>query len=390
MRSRRTRLWMIALLLAAWAGGIGTAAGQPDALPPNVVPLEIHKPHAGFNRLFVSVTLCVPGTTRCATVDDVMVDTGSTGLRLEPGALPRDLQLPAFLGPGGGQVGECVRFLHDNAWGALFRADLHMGGVTAADLPIQIIGSGQAPASCSSSDAQATANGTLGVASHLDDCSGGCRQDRRFPTYFSCAADGCAAIADHVDRPYRLPNPVSRLPAHNNGIILDLPAPPSGGADSVTGRLTFGVGTSADNVLGPAHLLRLDRMGRFTTLYDGRSYPASYIDSGTETDIVPDDGLPRCPGLDWAFCASPTRELSATVVGQDGGKLPIAFAVGDYADLTGRHMPAASEIAVAAPPSSNAFVWGAPFFFGKRVFLVIDGKPVPGADGVVGPLYGWR
>jgi len=40
-------------------------------------------PRGRFNRMVVSITVCEPGTDRCATIDDVMVDTGSTGLRLE-------------------------------------------------------------------------------------------------------------------------------------------------------------------------------------------------------------------------------------------------------------------------------------------------------------------
>ena len=40
-----------------------------------VLPLVVRTPHGGFNRMVVSVTVCEPGTERCNTVDDVMVDT---------------------------------------------------------------------------------------------------------------------------------------------------------------------------------------------------------------------------------------------------------------------------------------------------------------------------
>ena len=49
--------------------------------------------------MVVQVTVCVPKTNDCATIDDVMVDTGSTGLRLEASALPSWLNFPAVLGP---------------------------------------------------------------------------------------------------------------------------------------------------------------------------------------------------------------------------------------------------------------------------------------------------
>jgi Protein of unknown function (DUF3443) len=105
----------------------------------NVVPLTVRTPHAGFNRMVVSITLCEPGTERCATVDDVMVDTGSTGLRLESSAVPSFLSLPVFSGADGKPLAECLHFVHDDAWGPLVRADLRIGGMTAANLPIQII-----------------------------------------------------------------------------------------------------------------------------------------------------------------------------------------------------------------------------------------------------------
>ena len=54
----------------------------------NVLPLVVRTPHGGFNRMVVSVTVCEPGTERCTSVDDVMVATGSTGLRLDASAVP--------------------------------------------------------------------------------------------------------------------------------------------------------------------------------------------------------------------------------------------------------------------------------------------------------------
>jgi hypothetical protein len=35
-----------------------------------------------YNQPYVSVTLCAPGTSNCQTIDHVLVDTGSVGLRI--------------------------------------------------------------------------------------------------------------------------------------------------------------------------------------------------------------------------------------------------------------------------------------------------------------------
>ena len=103
----------------------------------NVVPLTVRTPHAGFNRMVVSVTMCDPGTEHCATIDDIMVDTGSTGLRLEASAMPSSLTLPAFTGPDGKPLAECLRFVHDDAWGPLYRADLRIGGLRQKTCPFR-------------------------------------------------------------------------------------------------------------------------------------------------------------------------------------------------------------------------------------------------------------
>lgn len=89
--------------------------------------------------MVVSLTVCDPGTEHCATIDNIMVDTGSTGLRLEASAIPSSLNLPAFTGPGGKPLAECLRFVHDDAWEPLYRADLRMGGLSARNLPLQVI-----------------------------------------------------------------------------------------------------------------------------------------------------------------------------------------------------------------------------------------------------------
>ena len=376
---------------AFWAAlAVAAAAGAP-AHPgrPNVVALKVRTPHGGFNRMVVTVTVCEPGTERCAAIDDVMVDTGSTGLRLEASAVPPRLRLPAFPGPDGRPLAECLRFLHDRAWGPLVRADLRIGGLAAPDLPVQVIDDGgrSEPEECPHSDVRPTSNGTLGIGPHLWDCGGGCEQDPGHPTYFACEAGGCAPVPGRVASAYRVPNPVSRFPGHDEGVVFDLPAPPPGGAGEVAGTLTFGV-EAGD--LGAAPPLRLDRTGRFTTLHGGRAYPDSFIDSGTETYILADGGLPRCAGMDWAFCAVPEARRDAVMVGRDGARVPVSFGVGDYRGIRERQAGAAAGLAVAADPSTTAFVWGAPFFLGRRVALVLDGRTVLGTPGLEGPFYAFR
>ncbi len=87
---------------------------------------------------------------------------------------------------------------------------------------------------------------------------------------------------------------VQTLAREMRDAVIELPASPAGGAREVAGTLTFGVDAVAGDGAGTACILHLDAAGRFTTVLGGRSYPASYIDSGTETYILHDDSLPRC------------------------------------------------------------------------------------------------
>ena len=392
MASAPTAKGRIATALAMLV--LGSAAPPPARAEgaSNVVPLVMRTPRGGFDRLVVSVTLCEPGTERCATVDDVMVDTGSTGLRLEASAVPDWLRLPPFLGSGGHPLAECLRFVHDTAWGALHRADVRLGGLTARALPLQVIddGGGPQPAACPRSDASPTSNGTLGLGQHPLDCQGACEQKPEAPGVFVADGSGWMPLRGRVDPAYRLPNPVSFLPVHDDGIVIEMPAPPGGAAREVAGTLTFGVGTADDNRLGASTRLDLDAAGRFTTVFRGESYPESYIDSGTETYIFRDDGLPRCRDRAWAYCVEPRRALAAELVGRNGTRVPVDFTVGDDRARRERRAGASDDVAEAAEPGSAAFVWGAPFFLGRRVSLVMDGRGVPDSPGLVGPFYAVR
>lgn len=370
-----------AVLLALLAFWPGVAAAQPL----NVVPLTAETPIRGFNRLTVSVTVCAPDHPgRCATIDHIMVDTGSVGLRLQAHAVPRTLDLPPLRDGAGHQVAQCLHFVHDAAWGGLHRADVHLGGLVAADIPVQIIGSGlPLPASCPDSGGY-TSNGTLGLGLRATDCEGDCVQSATHPTYLTCDAAGCTGMDGSVPAALRVVNPAQHLVGHDNGIVLDLPMPARRGVARVRGTLTFGVNTAADNGLRGARILHLDPAGHFTTGFDGIDHPGSYIDSGTPYTIVPGSTLPRCRPGGSALCLDPARSFAAVMRGADGAALPMTFLVGRFpADETGVFAAAAMAGAADEP----GFVWGAPFFMGRRVALVFRDKAVPGQPGLTGPFY---
>jgi Protein of unknown function (DUF3443) len=60
-----------------------------------------------LNRPFVTVNVCVPGTSMCQSVDHVLLDTGSSGLRVFSSVLA--LTMPQQTGAGG-PIYECAQF----------------------------------------------------------------------------------------------------------------------------------------------------------------------------------------------------------------------------------------------------------------------------------------
>ena len=74
---------VVILLLAGCGGGGGGAAAGADASLSNTVAVTVTGglQNQSANLLVTSVTICVPGLSACKTVDNVQVDTGSTGLR---------------------------------------------------------------------------------------------------------------------------------------------------------------------------------------------------------------------------------------------------------------------------------------------------------------------
>ncbi|MBE7212221.1 MAG: DUF3443 family protein, partial [Gluconacetobacter diazotrophicus] len=321
MASRRGRSWHwpVAILVAILTIPSFRTASARDA-GANVAPLVAETPGSGFNRLSTTVTVCAPGSARCASIDHVMVDTGSVGLRLQAHAVPRALALPFERDGSGRAVAECLRFVGAAAWGAVHRADVRIAGLVARDIPVQVItqaGGNEIPRapSCSGTGGHPTANGTLGIGIHPTDCHGACVQNAARPGYLSCSGGGCAAFPGPVPFALQLPNPIRRLPDHADGVVFDVPMPARRGVDHVNGRLILGVGTAANNELGDARPLRLGPTGRICTEYGGIARTDSYLDSGTPFTIVPDDALPRCPGTRLDVCQRPTVRIPATLVG---------------------------------------------------------------------------
>ncbi len=340
-----------------------------------------------FNGAFTTVTICVPGQSTCQTIDGVLVDTGSSGLRLLASTVT--LALPQQTDGTGSPIAECAQFLDGFTWGPVETADVRLGGEQASAVPIQVIGTAafaNVPAACASTGAPEDtldalgANGILGVGLFRQDCGGACTVTGSSNPgfYYTCPTSGCRITTQALTR--QLQNPVWLFPTDNNGVVIQLPSVPVGGAATATGMMAFGIGTQSDNALGSAKVLTVDGDGNFTTTYGSQSYGSSFIDAGSNGIFFLDSrttGLPVCPDSSDFYCPATLQSQSATNRGVNGVTSAVTFSVGN-ADTLSARFNAFSEV---AGPSPGNFDWGLSFFFGRTIFTAIEGQPTPGGQG---------
>jgi len=365
---------------------------QPVAVDGGPVSGQVY-PNGGFT----SVTICTPGTLTCNTIGGILIDTGSSGLRVLASALP---SLPVLTDGKGNAVSECAQFVDQSyLWGNVAVADVRIAGEVASSISIQAIADPTnftIPSDCTSGgagidhDSQLAlgANGILGVGLEPQDCGIACDPTSGAaapaPVYYVCAANACNPAFVLV--PQQVTHPAVFFPKDNNGIALQF-SPLSGAATTLSGSLTFGIGTQTNNTMGNATIFTLGPTNQFTTnvFTTGQSLTAS-IDSGLSGIFFPDGGLPICPSpRSSLFCPTSPTAITAVNVGTNSAQSMVNFTV-DNADNLFSGNPTDAAFSTLAGPSGAActggsqdcsFAWGLPFFYGRTVFTAISGQGVP-------------
>lgn len=383
----RLALTLVVLCLLAACGGGDDGGGPPSSADTVPVSIGMSNTCVTINELCTSVTICQPGTGNCQTVSDVLVDIGSVGLRVFGSVLSTPLS--QTVDAQGRAVGECAFFADGSAmWGGVQMADVVLGGGPPVRVPIQVIAAtfgGQSASSNPCNDTvdanpnDANLNGILGIGLFRQDCGPACAPgtgDSNNTLYFSCGSNSCAGtvvpLADQVQHPVWL------LPSGNNGVVISLPNVPASGAPSVTGSLILGIDSAAANT-PPANVVPA-RNGFVTTVYKGRTFAQSIIDSGSNGLFFPDAGLPACPApLNGFYCPPNALNLSATITGINAITVP--FQVANTQSLVGTGNAAFNNLG----GEFSTFDWGLPFFLGRTVFVGIEGQP--SSLGISGPYF---
>jgi Protein of unknown function (DUF3443) len=399
----RPALWWCALLLLAGCGGGGggsSPATPAPVLDANVQALVVDAGPVGMtsaavNVPYTSVRICQPGTTVCQTIDHVLVDTGSTGLRLLSSAVA-SLTLPGN-NVGGLPLYNCVQFIDQSyMWGAVVNADLYLGGNNldgekAANLPVQLVGAAGAPTvptACAPTGFTAKntvnklgANGILGVGYYPQDCANPCTSNARNGYYY--VNSGTNVTGTTVSLSQQLQQPVSLFANHNNGtsdnngVAISLPSIPSSGARDVTGTLKFGIGTQANNQPGLVSVMTLNASGYFTTAFNTSTLTKGFVDSGSNGWFFGTSTYPPCSGAVGWYCPPGPQALSATNTGANNQPSTVNFSIANASSLLGNASVTALSTLAGPIGDSLSFDFGLPFFYGRTVFTAIQGRSTP-------------
>jgi hypothetical protein len=343
-----------------------------DAGPTSTMP--------SINTLFTTVTVCVPGTTTCQTIDHIQVDTGSFGLRILSSVLTLALQPQTTT--AGNALLECTAFVDGYSWGPVALADVQISGESASSVPVQVIGDPNfeslVPPACSgvgpAENTVATfgANGILGVGVFAQDCGAGCATAPDNGFYYSCGTTSCQPTA--VALANQVPDPVTLFAADNNGVIIQLPSVADQGAATLTGSMIFGIDTQANNASGKQTILTVDPIaGEFTTVFNGQTLTQSFLDTGSNGLYFNDTSVTQCTatGLTDFYCPASPESLSAELQGQNGLSDTVSFTISSAANLTANEA-ADGSLGGTYTASSATFDWGLPFYYGRSVYTAFQ------------------
>ncbi len=347
-----------------------------SALAPNQITVKLNGGHFGNspNLATVSVTICEPNTDKCQKINDIQLDTGSTGLRIFKSSVLTgfNLKLPhATL--AGKNAYECADFgLGDKVWGSVRYADVQIGGELAKNLRIQIQNTQNYTKHCPASGSgisDTNINGILGINPAPD--------DNLDANYFLCLNNGNSkcVLQTQPTRQVATQNPVYKFPLDNNGYSIEFPTVKSP-EHRITGTLTFGINTERNNRLSSSikrfSMFPSDSTGYIIAKLDGRKI-GTLIDSGTNMNVLPTiKGLRVCAFYgkwhDSSTCPLKHFKIPITLLGIHPQKV---FISASSVDFNNYKQFAALPGFTFANSKASTLILGVPFFFGKRIYFDI-------------------
>jgi len=392
--SRATLSLLGAVAVCSSLVDCGSGGGSSTSVPPkNTQAIVVSGgPDNNYaNGLFTTVTVCAPGSSNCQSVPNVLVDTGSYGLRLLASAVGSlSGALPQQTGSDGNPVFECAQFVDSVTWGPVKVADVVLANESAKSLPIELIGASDVPvpSGCKAigpAEEDVTslgANGILGIGLFIADCGDACAPASAANPgfYYGCMASTCSLVSEPLNM--QVQNPVALFPVNNNGVVITLPSV-SGSSPGIGGSMVLGIGTADNNGLASAAIFPPDKFGNLLTTFKGKQY-AGFLDTGSNAYFFLDSkttGIASCSSAAKGFyCPSSPVSLSATnSSSQNGSSSTVNFTIVSASQLISNNND--FVFPSLGGPNPSTFDWGLPFFIGRKVFIAIEGRPTPGGSG---------
>ncbi len=350
--------------------------------------------NAYLNEPTVSVTVCAPNNpSQCQTIDHILLDTGSFGLRIFKSALTVPLNPVTN---GNGTLAECVQYGDGSTeWGPVEYAYVQLASEPKVGVPVMVIQSDylNPPDVCThNADTSPTEdgyNGILGVGVFAQDCGDTCVSDSTNGVYFTCQNNNCSCGAT-ADLMAQVTNPISKIPTDGNGLVMKLPSVAAGGVVTVTGNYLFlGIdtqGAGGNNSSSGKTAYVLDGSGQFLSEFDpySNNQIASFIDSGSSVLFFPPPlsapFLPDCgstnPGFAGLYCPTGTPvPFHANNFDANGNHSNLVnFSIENAVLLIENSNVASTVGATSLGGGDPTFDWGLPFFFGKNVFVGFENQ----------------
>lgn len=317
-------LFFAGFLLLSGCGGGGTStpgATCPSGTTPannnplnNQILVQQSTVNGAVNTPVVTLTICEPGTTTCEDVPNILVDLGSTGLRLS-----HTLTISNELPPDSSTetITECYPFISGYNYGPVVKASVTLANQTVT-VPVQISNSSlSAPSSCTrtgpSAPFEPAINGILGVL---------------FPQYDTL--DGIYYVngseSTSISPSFVVQNPVFLMSSpENNGVLLSGfgTVSQTQGAQSVSGLLTFGTGSASGLTQ-----LETNNQASISASYNGNSNLTAFFDSGSNGWFIDNSSIPPCTSssLSGFFCGTALNQR-ATLTGTNNQNTSVCFSI---------------------------------------------------------------
>lgn len=392
------------LLLTVSCGGADKISNSPEILlPNNLMRVSVDSGLSGnsINQMFTTVIICsIEIDSQCQTIDHIIIDTGSTGLRLLSSAISPNIKLTSQVDIENLPLFNCVQFLDGSyAWGPVKISNVFFGEKKAINVPLQVIGDqnySDLDSQCSyygtlneiNSVTSLGGNGILGLSVFKEDCGKACNTNEFNGIYFKCINATCSAVMETaVRQDLQIKNPITLFTLDNNGFVIDLPPARENGQLSLNGNVIFGIDTQSNNLSKYNSVLTTDSYGYISTLFAGNTLRYSFIDTGSNGLYFDYNEIRTCadgrvgPSF---YCPDGLTSLSAILVGANGVSSPISFTVANASLLIGDALFSVLPALAGSIGNTDVFVWGLPFFYGRQVFIGLEEEV---SDLGIGPLF---